>query len=119
MFQLPRAHFIQFGKRLYSSNSILPQTSEVVVIGGGVVGASTAYHLAKRGLQVTLLERHKYLLIYPYYKDSCELVCSVRPPAFVSCPILNLSTCRDSLCVWGVWKNPKPRIGAQTKKFLA
>ena len=31
----------------------------MVVVGGGVVGASTAYHLAKRGLKTTLLERHK------------------------------------------------------------
>ena len=37
----------------------LPKTSDVIVIGGGVVGTSTAYHLAKRGLKVTLLERHK------------------------------------------------------------
>ena len=37
----------------------LPKTSDVIVIGGGVVGTSTSYHLAKRGLKVTLLERHK------------------------------------------------------------
>lgn len=32
-------------------------SADVVVIGGGVNGASTAFHLAKRGVQVTLLER--------------------------------------------------------------
>lgn len=32
-------------------------TADVVVIGGGVNGTSTAFHLAKRGLRVTLLER--------------------------------------------------------------
>ena len=31
----------------------------VVVVGGGVVGASTAYHLSKRGVKTTLLERDK------------------------------------------------------------
>ncbi len=39
----------------------LPKTSEVVVIGGGVMGASTAYHLALRGCQdVLLLEREPF-----------------------------------------------------------
>jgi sarcosine oxidase, subunit beta len=32
-------------------------TADVVVIGGGVNGTSTAFHLAKRGVSVTLLER--------------------------------------------------------------
>ena len=31
--------------------------SEVIVIGGGIAGASAAYHLAERGRSVTLLER--------------------------------------------------------------
>jgi sarcosine oxidase, subunit beta len=39
----------------------LPKTSEVVVVGGGVMGASTAYHLALRGCQdVLLLERESF-----------------------------------------------------------
>src|SRR5687767_7558360 len=33
------------------------RTSDVIVVGGGVVGASVAYHLAKEGLSVTLFER--------------------------------------------------------------
>ena len=32
-------------------------TADVVVIGGGVNGTSTAFHLAQRGVRVTLLER--------------------------------------------------------------
>lgn len=36
----------------------LPRTAEVVIIGGGVMGASTAYHLALKGCKdIVLLER--------------------------------------------------------------
>ena len=37
----------------------LPPSSKVVIIGGGIVGCSTAYHLARMGVEVTLLERRK------------------------------------------------------------
>jgi len=37
----------------------LPTQSRAVIIGGGIIGCSTAYHLAKLGWEVTLLERHK------------------------------------------------------------
>jgi glycine/D-amino acid oxidase-like deaminating enzyme len=37
-----------------------PAKARVVVIGGGVVGCSTAYHLARRGwTAVVLLERKR------------------------------------------------------------
>jgi sarcosine oxidase, subunit beta len=39
----------------------LPKTAQVVVIGGGVMGASTAYHLAARGVKdVVLLEKEEF-----------------------------------------------------------
>lgn len=35
----------------------LPKAADVVVIGGGVVGVFTAYYLARRGIQVALVEK--------------------------------------------------------------
>ncbi|MEW5958084.1 MAG: FAD-binding oxidoreductase [Chloroflexota bacterium] len=39
---------------------MFPKTADVVIIGGGVMGASTAYHLAERGgVSVALLEKEE------------------------------------------------------------
>ena len=37
----------------------LPTSSKTVIIGGGIIGCSTAYHLAKMDEEVLLLERNK------------------------------------------------------------
>ncbi len=37
----------------------MTRSSEVVVIGGGVIGASVAYFAARRGLDVILIDRPK------------------------------------------------------------
>lgn len=39
------------------SDERLPEAADVVVIGGGIVGASAAYYLAKRGRSVALVEK--------------------------------------------------------------
>lgn len=37
----------------------IPSSAQVVIIGGGIVGCSTAYHLARLGVDCVLLERRK------------------------------------------------------------
>src|SRR6266511_3722023 len=39
----------------------LPRTAELVVIGGGIVGAATAFHAARAGLRPLVLERRPAL----------------------------------------------------------
>lgn len=39
------------------SSPVMPTEADVVVIGGGIVGTCTAYYLAKRGVNVVLLEK--------------------------------------------------------------
>ena len=35
----------------------LPTSSKIIIVGGGIVGCSTAYHLAKMGYEILLLEK--------------------------------------------------------------
>ena len=44
-----------------SSSSALPATADVVIIGGGIAGASDAFHLGKAGLTVVVIERGEQL----------------------------------------------------------
>ena len=38
----------------------LPSHAQIVVIGGGITGVTSAYALARQGHQVTLIEKHRY-----------------------------------------------------------
>lgn len=38
-----------------------PKTQEATIIGGGLAGCQMAWHLAQRGWQITLVERHQHL----------------------------------------------------------
>lgn len=43
-------------KRIHS-DEIIPASADVVVIGGGIIGATAAYFMAKRGYSVALIEK--------------------------------------------------------------
>ena len=48
----------------------------LAVIGGGITGVTTAYALARRGLQVTLLERHRYAAMETSFANGGQLSAS-------------------------------------------
>ncbi|KAB0331576.1 D-amino acid dehydrogenase [Janthinobacterium sp. PLB04] len=50
--------------------------SRVAVLGGGITGVTTAYALAKRGVNVTLIERHRYAAMETSYANGGQLSAS-------------------------------------------
>ena len=48
----------------------------IAVIGGGITGATTAYALAKRGYQVTLIEKHRYSAMETSFANGGQLSAS-------------------------------------------
>lgn len=41
----------------YRSTLVTPSKKHIIVVGAGIVGASTAWHLARKGFDVTVVER--------------------------------------------------------------
>ena len=73
----------------------LPNSTKVVVIGGGVVGCSCAYHLAKFGWKdVILLERDKLTSGTTWH--AAGLVSQIGPSAPITCLLYTSPSPRDS-----------------------
>ena len=50
--------------------------TRVAVIGGGITGVTTAYALARRGVEVTLIERHRYAAMETSFANGGQLSAS-------------------------------------------
>ncbi|CAN7671397.1 D-amino acid dehydrogenase [Pseudorhodoferax sp. LjRoot39] len=50
--------------------------SHIAVVGGGITGVTTAYALARRGLAVTLYERHRYAAMETSFANGGQLSAS-------------------------------------------
>ncbi len=47
------------GVQRVAALSPVPASAKTVIVGGGIIGCSVAYHLAKRGEEVVIVERHQ------------------------------------------------------------
>ena len=52
------------------------KTPHIAVVGGGITGVTTAYALARRGLAVTLYERHRYAAMETSFANGGQLSAS-------------------------------------------
>lgn len=68
--------------RLLDQHEALPASADVVIVGGGIMGCSAAWYLARAGLKVVLLEKHRIAsqqsgrnwgFVRSLYRDPLEL----------------------------------------------
>ncbi|WP_409523909.1 NAD(P)/FAD-dependent oxidoreductase [Nitrincola sp. MINF-07-Sa-05] len=109
-----------------SSTSNIPERADAVIIGGGIVGVSAAYFLARQGLSVALLEKGRigaeqssrnWGWCRQQNRDARELPLSTKSLAlweemtadigedlgFRRCGLLYLSDDQDELDGWAKW----------------
>src|SRR6476620_8342400 len=104
----------------------LPRSADAVVIGGGIVGVFAAYYLARRGMQVALVEKGRIVAeqssrnwgwCRQQNRDARELPMATRSlalweqlaaeigedPGFRRCGLLYLSNNDKELAGWARW----------------
>jgi glycine/D-amino acid oxidase-like deaminating enzyme len=120
----------------------LPASADVVVIGGGIVGAFTAYFLAKRGVKVALLEKGRiggeqssrnWGWCRQQNRDERELPMATRSlelweqftaetgeqTGFRRCGLLYLSNDDAEIATWARWRELARSVGITTHVLTA
>ncbi|RCW19911.1 glycine/D-amino acid oxidase-like deaminating enzyme [Ciceribacter lividus] len=115
----------------------LPETADAVVIGAGIVGVFAAYHLAKRGLKVALLEKGRvgaeqssrnWGWCRQQNRDARELPMATKSldlweafaaetgedTGFRRCGLLYLSNSEEELSGWARWRDFARTVGVTT-----
>ncbi|MDA0570069.1 NAD(P)/FAD-dependent oxidoreductase [Burkholderia gladioli] len=123
--------------RQLETSSVLPATADVVVIGGGIIGAFTAYYLARRGVSVALVEKgrigaeqssrnwgwcrqqNRDARELPMASKSLDLwerfaLESGEDPGFHRCGLLYLSNDEAELARWSSWGEFAKTAGVTT-----
>lgn len=124
------------------TSDILPSEADVVVIGGGIIGACTAYYLAKRGVRVVLLEKgligaeqssRNWGWCRQQNRDARELPLATRSLAlwdalpgeigadvgFRRCGLTYLTDDAEQLATWSAWCDFARGQGVETQVMSA
>lgn len=124
------------------SSPALPDVADVVVIGGGIVGAFAAYYLARRGLKVALLEKGRvgaeqssrnWGWCRQQNRDARELPMATKSlelwerfaadtgqkTGFRRCGLLYLSNDEEELAGWARWGEFARSVGVTTRMLGA
>jgi glycine/D-amino acid oxidase-like deaminating enzyme len=123
--------------RLLDTPSRPPARADVVIIGGGIIGAFTGYYLAKRGMSVVLLEKGRigaeqssrnWGWCRQQNRDARELPMSTKSlelweqfsaetgedTGFSRCGLFYLSNDEEELARWASWRDFAKTAGVTT-----
>ena len=121
-----------------ASDAALPAQADVVVIGGGIVGAAAAYFLARRGRSVALVEKgvvggeqssRNWGWCRQQNRDARELPLAIRSmelwdalaaeigedPGFRRCGLVYTTNDAAQIAQWERWRETARQFGVETR----